>query len=123
VRFSGSGLAAAAISESGDIEVDCVRLDDALAGEAPTYVKMDIEGAELDALLGASGILSASSPLLAICAYHAQDHLWRVPLFLQTLAPAARFALRMYRVDGFDLVCYALPPHRAANAPSEEART
>jgi len=121
VRFTGSGLAGAAISESGDIEVDCVRLDDALAGEAPTYVKMDIEGAELDALQGASGIVAASSPLLAICSYHAQDHLWRIPLFLRTLEPTARFALRMYRVDGFDLVCYALPPHRAANAPSEES--
>jgi hypothetical protein len=82
---------------------------------------MDIEGAELDALQGASGIVAASSPLLAICSYHAQDHLWRIPLFLRTLEPTARFALRMYRVDGFDLVCYALPPHRAANAPSEES--
>jgi FkbM family methyltransferase len=120
-RFAASGLPGAAISESGDIEVDCVRLDDALAGEAPTFVKMDIEGAELDALQGASGILSARPPLLAICAYHAQDHLWRVPLLLRTLAPAAQFALRMHRVDGFDLVCYAVPPDRAANAPSEEA--
>ena len=123
VRFTGSGLSGSAISESGDIEVDCVRLDDALAGEAPTYVKMDIEGAELDALQGASGILSQNRPLLAICAYHAQDHLWRIPLFLQTLEPAAQFALRMYRVDGFDLVCYAIPSDRVANAPSEEAQT
>ena len=120
-RFAGSGLPGAAISESGDIEVDCVRLDDALAGEVPTYIKMDIEGAELDALQGASGILERNCPLLAICVYHAQDHLWRVPLSLRTLTPTARLSLRMYRADGFDLVCYALPPERAANAPLEEA--
>lgn len=56
VRFSGTGAANASISRSGDMEVDCIALDEFLSGERPTLLKMDIEGAELDALDGAAGL-------------------------------------------------------------------
>ena len=62
VRFRAAGLGNSAISGSGDIQVDCLPLDDVLAAERPTYIKMDIEGAELDALAGASGRLAGTRP-------------------------------------------------------------
>lgn len=113
VRFAASGLASAAISESGDTDVDCVSLDDSVIDDMPTYIKMDIEGAELDALEGARATLRRHHPVLAICTYHTQDHLWRVPLKIRELAPDARLVLRPYCEDGFDLVCYAIPPGRS----------
>ena len=119
VRFAASGRGNAGISDSGDIVVDCVPLDDALLDEQPTYIKMDIEGAELDALHGGSATLCRRRPLLAVCTYHAQDHLWQVPLGVRELMPESRLVLRSYCVDGFDLVCYAIPSDRAADFSEE----
>jgi len=120
VRFAASGSAGAAISANGTIEVDCLPLDEALAAEAPTYIKMDIEGAELDALNGAARVIQSRQPLLAICAYHTQDHLWRVPLRMRELMPQSRLLLRPHCVDGFDLVCYAVPPGGPMDASEED---
>jgi FkbM family methyltransferase len=120
VRFAASGLASASVSECGDVEVDCASLDETLFAQRPTYVKMDIEGAEMDALHGATTTIRRYHPLLAACTYHTQDHLWRIPLTLQEFMPEARLELRPHCEDGFDLVCYAIPPDRARALQEEE---
>jgi FkbM family methyltransferase len=117
VHLVADGTAASSIGETGE-EVDCVTLDAALDGCSPTYLKMDIEGAELDALAGASRIIATESPVLAICCYHRQDHLWKIPLFIHSLNCGYRFYLRPHDRETFDLVCYAIPPHRARATPS-----
>lgn len=121
VRFAASGSGSAAISASGSVEVQCSPLDETLSDERPTYIKMDIEGAEIDALTGAAATLSRDRPTLAICSYHLQDHLWKVPQRINELMPDARLLLRPHRADGFDLVCYALPLQgRDFNSSGEE---
>lgn len=120
LRFAASGLSSAAISEAGDIEVQCVPLDEALTGEHPTYIKMDIEGAEMDALAGASAVLRRDRPALAICAYHVQDHLWRIPLLIHEMLPESRLLLRPYCANGWELVCYAIPADRPLDLSLED---
>jgi FkbM family methyltransferase len=112
VRFKSSGLSSAAISKEGEAEVQCVSLDQALKDGSPTFVKMDIEGAELDALRGGADTIQRCKPKLAICAYHQQDHLWQIPLTLRELFPEVRLFLRAYCFDGLDLVCYAIPSEK-----------
>jgi len=73
---------------------------------------MDIEGAELDALKGARQLIAEHRPVLAICAYHLQSHLWQVPLLIQSISDSYRFFLRQQASDGWDLVCYAIPVER-----------
>jgi len=109
VRFSATGSTNASVSSTGEIEVDCATLDRALAGERPTFIKMDIEGAELDALRGAETLIRQHKPLLAICVYHVQDHLWRIPLFIHDLYPGYRIFMQEYFPDGLELVCFAVP--------------
>ncbi len=75
--------------------VEVVRLEDDLE-EDPTFIKMDIEGAERDALLGCEGIIRRSHPDLAICTYHGYDDLWRIPLLIEDMHPAYRMHLRLY---------------------------
>jgi FkbM family methyltransferase len=108
--FSTTGTAASALGDDGGTVVDCRRLDDVLRTlEPPTFVKMDIEGAELDALEGGRAVLASAGPLLAISAYHVQDHLWRLPLAVHELVPGHRLALRPHNEEGWDLVLYAVP--------------
>jgi FkbM family methyltransferase len=111
VRFSGDGKSSSAVG-SGDIEVDCFRLDDVLQGEPATYLKMDIEGAEIDTLLGAEHTIRQYCPVLAICCYHRQDHLWRIPNLIQSFHSDYHFFLRPHFADVWDLVCYAVPKGR-----------
>jgi FkbM family methyltransferase len=114
VTFSGDGNEASSVGK-GDMVVNCVALDEVLSGMQPTYIKIDIEGAELDALNGARGIIQRYSPVLAVCTYHVQDHLWKIPLLIQSINPNYSFFLHPHLVEGWDLVCYAIPKSRLSN--------
>jgi len=111
VEFDATGTEASAVGPGGAV-VDCVTLDDALDGRRPTYIKMDIEGSELEAVTGAGGIIKTLRPVLAICVYHHQDHLWRIPAALAELTDQYRFYLRPHLLEVWDLVCYAVPVGR-----------
>jgi FkbM family methyltransferase len=111
VRFSAEGTASSSVGK-GDLEVECIALDQHLRDCDPTIIKMDIEGAEPGALRGAARLIREKSPLLAISCYHQQDHLWSIPLLIQSLNPNYRFYLRPHDLEGWDLVCYAIPSQR-----------
>ncbi|HEX8550142.1 MAG TPA: FkbM family methyltransferase [Abditibacteriaceae bacterium] len=108
VRFHAIGTAGSGISGAGEIEMACVRLDEALTSP-PTFIKMDIEGAEPDAIEGARETLARDRPVLAVCVYHATDHLWRIPLLLNEIQPGYKLYLRRYAEDCWELVVYAVP--------------
>jgi FkbM family methyltransferase len=111
VQFSGDGTAAASVG-SGPLSVNCVTLDEALGDTVPTYIKMDIEGAEIDTIRGASRIIRDHAPVLTICSYHKQDHLWSIPRLIHAIRPDYRFYLRPHLIEVWDLVCYAIPANR-----------
>ena len=99
------------------ISVPAERLDDLLGDGAPTLLKLDIEGAEPDALLGARETIRRHGPVLAICVYHRQDHLWSIPLMLREWRDDYAFFLRPHNEDGWDVVCYAVPRARLWRTP------
>jgi FkbM family methyltransferase len=113
VRFAALGTEGSAIGTNG-LEVECVSLDEVLGGVTPSHIKMDIEGAELDALQGARQLVACKAPILAICSYHRQTDLWRIPALIHSLNPDLQLFLRPHRIEGWDLVCYAIPPRRLA---------
>jgi FkbM family methyltransferase len=99
--------------EPGGMDVPIVSLDDYFDGRrAPSLIKMDIEGAEAEALQGAAHILHDSSPVLAISAYHYPTDLWTLPLLMHRLMPQSRLHLRHYTREVDDTVCYAVPSDR-----------
>jgi hypothetical protein len=73
---------------------------------------MDIEGSEPDALIGARTIIQQNQPVLAICAYHRQNHLWQIPLLIHAMSEKYRFFLHPHLLEVWDLVCYAIPVER-----------
>lgn len=100
-------------SHAGKIEVACRRLDDVI-DRPTTLIKMDIEGAELSALLGTGRIILEDRPVLTICAYHYDEHLWEIPRLLRKLSPDSRIYLRRYAQQCWETVYYAVPPERCA---------
>jgi FkbM family methyltransferase len=111
VQFDATGTEASAVG-SGTTVVDSVALDEALRDYLPTYIKMDIEGSELDAVAGAGAVIKRSLPVLAVCVYHHHDHLWRIPAAIADLSDQFRFYLRPHLLEAWDTVCYAVPAHR-----------
>jgi len=112
VRFNALGTIASGIGE-GISAVKSVILDEILVGMEPSFIKMDIEGAELMALRGAAGILRTHRPILAICLYHAAEDLWEIPLWLKALVPEYQLFLRRYSDECWETVCYAVPRNRS----------
>ncbi len=112
LRFNATGAEGACVAADGDFVVNCIPIDDLVGESKPTFIKMDIEGFELEALEGARGVIRRQKPILSICVYHRQNDLWRIPLFIHSLVKDYKLFLRPHDVDGWQLVCYAVPPHR-----------
>lgn len=74
----------------------------------PTFIKMDIEGAEADALKGAKNIIARYKPKLAVCIYHKPEDLWEIPLQIHRLNKKYKFYVRHYSHELCETVCYAL---------------
>ncbi len=101
-----SGDNGSRVSAEGDRRVDLVALDD-LDITAPTLIKLDVEGAEIEVLRGAAKLIAKHKPRLAICAYHKADDL--VTLFdaVRAIRDDYQFHLRHYSPIVFDTVIYA----------------
>lgn len=59
------------------IQVDT--LDNMLGKNKVDYIKMDIEGAEMDALKGGAGVIEKNHPKMLISAYHKITDMWEIP--------------------------------------------
>lgn len=114
---TGTAASAASVAPSaGTIAVSADTLDRLVDGARPTFIKLDIEGFEIDALEGGRQAIREHGPVLAICVYHRQDHLWKIPLMLSRWRDDYAFFLRPHNEEGWDLVCYAVPRARLAKA-------
>lgn len=96
------------ISETGEIKVQARRMDDVLAGRKVTFIKMDIEGAELAALRGAEQIIREQRPKLAICIYHKPEDMWEIPSLILQYRPDYKLYLRHYSITWSETVLYAI---------------
>ena len=85
-----------------------IRLSDVLHNEKITYIKMDIEGSEVQALSGAEEIIKKQKPKLAICVYHKPEHLWEIPLYLKKIVPEYKIYVRHHSPLEYETVCYAV---------------
>jgi FkbM family methyltransferase len=78
----------------------------------PTFIKIDIEGFEPQCLLGAREVITNTAPVVAVCVYHLQSHIWDILLQLHSYYPNYSFRLCPHLADGWDLVLYAVPKNR-----------
>lgn len=114
VSFVATGEVSSQIVNDGKpgISVECRKLDDISWPLAPTFIKMDIEGAEPEAIAGATSLIRQHHPILAICTYHRSEHLWQIPNLIQSIVPEYNLFLRRYAEECWEGVCYAIPNHR-----------
>lgn len=94
-------------SNIGDVFVQGIKLDDAIKSFDITFIKMDIEGAEIDALNGAKKIIEKCKPDLAICVYHYINHFWKIPMLINSWDLGYKFYMRTHSSACMETVLYA----------------
>jgi FkbM family methyltransferase len=81
---------------------------------SPTFIKLHLEGAELDALKGGCRTLRSRRPMIAATVYHNADGIWKTPLWLMENLQKYRFYFRSHGWCGTGAVVYAIPEERYA---------
>jgi FkbM family methyltransferase len=107
LRFTGGEKINSVISDQGSSIIQCVALDHVIPDFKPTFISMDVEGAECEALKGAEALIKSSKPDLAICVYHSPNHIWDIPFYLEGLHLGYKYYLRNYTSFVAETVLYA----------------
>ncbi len=109
-QLQGSGSSCVSDSKENIIDVDAV---DNIVCDRVSFVKMDIEGAEIPALYGMRRIISDCSPVLAISIYHSMEDFYKIPQVIQEINPNYKFYIRHYRkLSDSETVCYAISKNK-----------
>jgi FkbM family methyltransferase len=114
LRFRDDASRGAIFAADGEIEMPVTTIDDVLGDRRLSYIKMNIEGAEIDALRGGRNAIGKWQPRLAISVYHRASDLWRIPQLVLELNPDYQLYLRQHDGGIIETVLYALPFSQSA---------
>lgn len=103
-----SATTSSALGEEGDLVAKCIPIDKICENDKVTFIKMDIEGAEIPALKGAYKTITKHKPQLAICLYHKPDDLYEIPFLLREWVPEYKFYIRHHSDTFTETVLYAV---------------
>ncbi len=90
------------------VEVPITKIDTIAKDEGITFIKMDIEGSELEALKGAQNVIINCCPKLAICVYHKSEDLFTIISYIHSISKGKyRYYLRHHSDNLTETVLYA----------------
>lgn len=96
LMITDNNSASTCTTDRGDVEIQVTKLDSYIRREHMArvdFIKMDIEGAELNALRGASTTIQKFKPKLAISIYHLPNDIYEIPFFIKSLVPEYKLYL------------------------------
>ncbi|MDY4920200.1 MAG: FkbM family methyltransferase [Phascolarctobacterium sp.] len=96
LSFSDSGGRQSTFVGATKIEVPVTTIDSVAAERPISYIKMDVEGAEVQALNGGMNTIKSLRPKLFVAAYHYDVDLFRLPQALWQLVPEYKIYLRKH---------------------------
>lgn len=112
LSFESNADASSLIVDDGNCNVKCISIDNFVQktkDDIPTIIKMDIEGFEEKALIGAKNTIQKHKPILCISVYHKPFDLWELPMLINNLNCEYKFYLRHHIGDCWETVLYAVP--------------
>lgn len=96
------------LSEHGTCRIPVISIDSIPECKEATFIKMDIEGAEMDALWGAQQTIMRNHPKLAICIYHSEEDMVQIAEWIHALVPEYRLYIRHHSRRDMETVLYAV---------------
>lgn len=107
--FANNGIdSSASFDDTSTLKVPVVTLDSVILHSSPNFIKMDIEGAEKEAIIGASQTIQKYKPNLAICLYHKPEDLWELPLLINSIEPSYNMYLRVHEDLCLSTILYCI---------------
>ncbi len=95
--------------EDGGVPVEFDSVDN-IADSEITFIKMDIEGAELKALEGAKNTIRKYRPKLYVCAYHRNEDMFTLPFKIKELYEGYKIYFRQHPyIPAWESNFYAIP--------------
>ncbi|HYA42284.1 MAG TPA: FkbM family methyltransferase [Syntrophobacteraceae bacterium] len=89
--------------------VQSISIDSYVSNESVSLIKLDIEGAEVQALRGATKTIRRCRPKLIISAYHNIDDILEIPLVIHSIVPDYRLYFRHFSTNFTETVLFAIP--------------
>ena len=93
--FSSKAGRQSTISSKGE-EIEATTVDELCVDKSVTYIKMDVEGAEKEAIKGAENTLKTQKPKLNIALYHKSADIFEIPLQIAKINSEYKFHIRRH---------------------------
>jgi len=97
------------IATDGSLNIEIITIDELLASESVSTIKIDVEGYEREVLSGARSTIAAKGPKLAVSVYHRLQDIWEIPMWIRGCNGGYRFYLRHHTPEIYDTVLYCVP--------------
>ncbi|MBO4901313.1 MAG: FkbM family methyltransferase [Lachnospiraceae bacterium] len=107
LNFIGDGTGTSMVTKQEGNVVNADSIDNIHGNETVTFIKMDIEGAEIEALKGAERVIKTQKPKLAISIYHNPSHLYEIPIMIKSMVPEYKLYIRHHSDMESETVLYA----------------
>ncbi len=108
--FSNKAGRQSALSKTEGIETPVNSLDNAMKGHRVSFVNMDVEGGEKEAIEGCRRSIEQWKPKMLISAYHRSEDFYALPLQMLELCPEYKIYFRHYRyIPAWDSNLYCIP--------------
>ncbi|MBQ3544725.1 MAG: FkbM family methyltransferase [Lachnospiraceae bacterium] len=107
-NFIESGESASRISEEGESQIRLVSIDQCVGERNVSFIKLDVEGFELETLRGAKKCIQRDHPRMAISLYHKKEDIIEIPKYILELSEDYHFYLRIYSNAYLEIVLYAI---------------
>lgn len=104
---SGNG-SGSSFCKGGNIAIPVTSIDETVGDDIVTFIKMDVEGSELETLRGARNTIMTHHPKLAVSLYHKPWDIITLPHYILSLNPDYRFYIRHYASNDWETVLYAI---------------
>lgn len=108
LSLAGESSTVTNTTDNSTCEISLTSIDSCPECNNATFIKMDIEGSEYDALNGAKKTIKKNKPKLAISIYHSDEDMLRLAEYIHELVPEYRLFIRAHRPGIAETVLYAV---------------
>ncbi len=106
--FNATADGSSHVCNSGECCINVLPIDEVIKkDDKVTFLKKDVEGSELESLIGARGVITRDMPKLAICIYHKDEDMTEIPLYIKSLVPEYKLYVRHHSNGAGETVLYA----------------
>ena len=118
--FNASLGRGSGIRQGGSEMLAVTRIDTLYHSRKLTYLKMDVEGCERQAIIGGVNTLRRDKPKLNIAVYHRSEDIFSIPLLISSIVPGYRLYLRQHPYIPTNMLIHRTTPLPPVNISENE---